>query len=165
MEPARRSGSRSAYHVRIFCPYLALTPISAVGETPSRCISLSKPLARRGLHPFIQGLVKTLPTPDSDWSVADRVKWLQTAANVFGLIYKGAGSIKSRLRIRSHHALFSMQAIRYGPVCSDISRKEVTMKTFILAALLSLFAVGTASAMQPCCEPVQPCCDGGPCCD
>jgi len=53
----------------------------------------------------------------------------------------------------------------FGPVWSDISRKEVTMKNFILAALLSLFAVGTVSASEPCCEPVHPCCDDGPCCD
>lgn len=45
------------------------------------------------LHPFIQGLLKTLPEPDSEWSVADRAKWLRTAANVFGLIYKGEGNI------------------------------------------------------------------------
>ena len=45
------------------------------------------------LHPFIQELLKTLPEPDSEWSVADRAKWLRTAANVFGLIYKGEGNI------------------------------------------------------------------------
>lgn len=44
-------------------------------------------------HPFIQGLLDTLPKPESEWSVADRVKWLRTAANVFGLIYKGDGNI------------------------------------------------------------------------
>jgi len=43
------------------------------------------------LHPFIQGLLKTLPEPESDWSIADRAKWLQTAANIFDLIYKGDG--------------------------------------------------------------------------
>ncbi|HEY4167763.1 MAG TPA: hypothetical protein VGM96_13345 [Reyranella sp.] len=49
-----------------------------------------------GFHPFIQGLLKTLPDPDSDqeWNVEDRVKWLQTAANIFDLIYKGDGGIK-----------------------------------------------------------------------
>lgn len=44
-----------------------------------------------GLHPFIQGLLKTLPEPDTDWSAAARVKWLQTAANIFDLIYQGEG--------------------------------------------------------------------------
>ena len=44
-----------------------------------------------GLHPFIQGLLKTLPEPDTDWPAAARVKWLQTAANIFDLIYQGEG--------------------------------------------------------------------------
>jgi hypothetical protein len=46
------------------------------------------------LHPFIRGLLETLPPPHSDWSIADRVKWLETAASIFGLIYKGAGSVR-----------------------------------------------------------------------
>jgi hypothetical protein len=45
------------------------------------------------LHPFIQGLLQTLPEPESDWPSAARVKWLQTAANIFDLIYKGEGGI------------------------------------------------------------------------
>jgi hypothetical protein len=47
-------------------------------------------------HPFIEGLLKTLPDPDSDeeWPLEKRVKWLQTAANIFDLIYKGDGGIK-----------------------------------------------------------------------
>lgn len=44
------------------------------------------------LHPFIQGLLKTLPPApvDSDpptWTIRERVKWLRTAASIFGLIY------------------------------------------------------------------------------
>lgn len=48
-------------------------------------------------HPFIEGLLKTLPPPETDWPVAGRIKWLQTAAGIFSLIYKGdddAGAIK-----------------------------------------------------------------------
>jgi len=45
-------------------------------------------------HPFIEGLLKTLPEPDGDWPAAGRVKWLQTAANIFDLIYKGDGGIR-----------------------------------------------------------------------
>jgi hypothetical protein len=41
------------------------------------------------LHPFIEGLLKTLPDPGSDWSIGDSVKWLQAAAMLFSLIYKG----------------------------------------------------------------------------
>lgn len=45
-------------------------------------------------HPFIEGLLKTLPEPESVWSVEDRGKWLQTASSIFGLIYKGDGVVK-----------------------------------------------------------------------
>jgi len=43
------------------------------------------------LNPFIQGLLKKLPQPETDWPIAGRVKWLQTAANIFGLIYTDTG--------------------------------------------------------------------------
>jgi hypothetical protein len=45
-------------------------------------------------HPFIEGLLRTLPEPETDWPAVARVKWLQTAANIFDLIYKGDGGIK-----------------------------------------------------------------------
>jgi hypothetical protein len=43
------------------------------------------------LHPFIQGLLDTLPEPQTEWAASERAKWLQTAANIFDLIYKGNG--------------------------------------------------------------------------
>lgn len=57
-----------------------------------------------GLHPFILGLLKSLPkatfdddgAPLTDWSGPARQKWLQTAANIFDLIYKGEGGIEIR---------------------------------------------------------------------
>ncbi len=48
------------------------------------------------LHPFIQGLLDTLPEPQSEWAASDRAKWLQTAANIFDLIYKGEGGVEVR---------------------------------------------------------------------
>lgn len=38
-------------------------------------------------HPFIEGLLKTLPKTGDKWSVKDRAKWLKLAANAFDLIY------------------------------------------------------------------------------
>ncbi|MBV9783978.1 MAG: hypothetical protein JO264_09180 [Acidisphaera sp.] len=46
------------------------------------------------LDPLLRGLVDRLPTADTEWGLEDRVKWLQTAANIFDLIYKGGGGIK-----------------------------------------------------------------------
>ena len=42
----------------------------------------------KSTDPLIQGLLNRLPEPDSIWSLNDRIKWLRTAANIFGLIYK-----------------------------------------------------------------------------
>ncbi len=50
-----------------------------------------------GYHPFIDGLLKTLPPTDSEWPVKDRAKWLKLAANAFDLIYKGEGEIEIKV--------------------------------------------------------------------
>lgn len=39
------------------------------------------------LHPFIKGLLKKLPTPESEWPMENRAKWLQAAINIFDLMY------------------------------------------------------------------------------
>ena len=46
-----------------------------------------------GLHPFVQGLLDSLPEPGTEWSAFDRAKWLGTAAGIFSLMYEGAGKI------------------------------------------------------------------------
>lgn len=48
------------------------------------------------LDPLIRGLVDRLPPADSEWSLPDRLKWLQTAANIFDIVYKGDGGIDIR---------------------------------------------------------------------
>lgn len=47
-----------------------------------------------GHHPFIQGLLQTLPEPDQEWPLENQVTWLETAAHIFGLIYKREGKIR-----------------------------------------------------------------------
>jgi hypothetical protein len=42
------------------------------------------------LHPFVEGLLKTLPAAETEWKTEGRRKWLQAAANVFDLIYTDA---------------------------------------------------------------------------
>ena len=46
-----------------------------------------------GHHPFIEGLLQTLPPEGSQWSGADRAKWLRLAAGAFDMIYEGDASI------------------------------------------------------------------------
>jgi hypothetical protein len=38
-------------------------------------------------HPLIAGLFEKLPEPETEWSLQSRQKWLQTAANIFDLMY------------------------------------------------------------------------------
>jgi hypothetical protein len=38
-------------------------------------------------HPFIQGLLRKLPPPETDWPMEGRAKWLQAAINIFDLMY------------------------------------------------------------------------------
>lgn len=44
--------------------------------------------SENGIHPFIQGLLKTLPPPEAEWEVEARMKWLQAAAGIFDVMYK-----------------------------------------------------------------------------
>ena len=44
-----------------------------------------------GLHPFFRGLLDSLPEPGSEWAPAEREQWLETARNIFALIYTEAG--------------------------------------------------------------------------
>ncbi|GLQ48834.1 hypothetical protein ACFFJT_17695 [Dyella flava] len=60
----------------------AATP--SPSEPPPTAKAIDDPTA--DLDPMIQGLFKKLPK-SGDWGVADRIKWLQTAASIFGLIY------------------------------------------------------------------------------
>lgn len=49
---------------------------------------------RPPLHPLIEGLIRTLPEPETEWPAVERIKWLRAAANNFDLIYTGEGSIR-----------------------------------------------------------------------
>jgi len=58
------------------------------------------------LHPFVIGLLKTLPkTPtegaQADWAMRERVKWLRTAASIFGLIYGDEDGGEIEITIKS----------------------------------------------------------------
>lgn len=50
-------------------------------------------------HPFIQGLLKKLPAPDTDWPMDGRAKWLQTAANIFDLMYTDSDDSRRSISI------------------------------------------------------------------
>lgn len=52
-----------------------------------------------GYHPFVEGLLKTLPPVGQQWPVRDRAKWLKLAANAFDLIYEGDGEIEIKAAV------------------------------------------------------------------
>ena len=58
-------------------------PESAQSKTVQRPIRQSAD----GTDPLIQGLFSKLPEPSTEWPLAARQKWLQTAANIFDLMY------------------------------------------------------------------------------
>jgi hypothetical protein len=43
-------------------------------------------------HPFIEGLLKTLPETGKKWPLRERAKWLTLAGNAFDLIYESDGN-------------------------------------------------------------------------
>ena len=47
-----------------------------------------KPM-RADLHPFVHGLLRALPEPDTAWAEEERIKWLHAAIHNFNLMYKG----------------------------------------------------------------------------
>ena len=66
-----------------------------------------------GLHPFIQGLLESLPAPGSEWPSQGREQWLETARNIFGLIYQG--------QLPAHLAATSIVTEPIGPPKDEAS--------------------------------------------
>jgi hypothetical protein len=52
------------------------------------------------LHPFFCGLLETLPEPGMDWPSASREQWLETARNIFGLLYHDPGELREPIPLR-----------------------------------------------------------------
>jgi hypothetical protein len=53
-----------------------------------------------GIDPLIQGLFSKLPEPEAEWPLVARQKWLQTAANIFDLMYAPTQVDAGELTIR-----------------------------------------------------------------
>jgi hypothetical protein len=70
-------------------------------EPPSDSVSSKKPdddrttsLPTPADHPFVKGLLLSLPNElKANWTAADRVKWLRTAADAFDLMFSGGSPI------------------------------------------------------------------------
>ncbi len=53
---------------------------------------------RRGLNPFIEGLLDEIPEKGAAWPVEDQANWLQAAAQIFRVLYKADGEIVVTLK-------------------------------------------------------------------
>ncbi|HEY3988884.1 MAG TPA: hypothetical protein VGM02_06265 [Acidobacteriaceae bacterium] len=72
-------------------------------EHDARAAAPAKQAPRRsaeGTDPLIQGLFSKLPEPETEWPLPARQKWLQTAANIFDLMYAPGEADAGELAIR-----------------------------------------------------------------
>lgn len=94
---AKQAGFFWAGSDRLTLPVTRETRPIEENQSTSVTEALVHPVASTGsasYHPFIEGLLKTLPETGSEWAVKDRAKWLRLAANAFDLIYTGDGEIE-----------------------------------------------------------------------
>ncbi len=96
---ARQAGFFWAANDRLTLPVIKSVPDNKPIEQPPERKHDESPenVIRRGggdgggYHPFIEGLLKTLPDSSQTWAHRDRAKWLTLAANAFDLIYPDGG--------------------------------------------------------------------------
>jgi hypothetical protein len=55
-------------------------------------------------HPFVEGLLQTMPEPGTLWAIEGRAAWLEAAANVFKLMYQGDGKIAVSAQLEKNTA-------------------------------------------------------------
>jgi hypothetical protein len=99
-DKARQAFQRSAKQAGFFefGPERLVLPSASVGVRLEKSaerepIKMIRQESREGLrgepqyHPFIEGLLKTLPPAETQWPIDARKKWLMAAENIFALIY------------------------------------------------------------------------------
>jgi hypothetical protein len=50
-------------------------------------------------HPLIEGLLKELPEPKTEWAMEERKNWLEMASTIFNVIYKNSDDSRGSLRV------------------------------------------------------------------
>lgn len=51
------------------------------------------------LHPLIEGLLRELPEPKTEWPLDDRRNWLEMVSSIFNVIYKASDDSRGSLRV------------------------------------------------------------------
>ena len=100
---AKQAGYFNSGEDRLVRP--RVTASGAAAETLDQAVADARPNEREptpkrrggsgggGHHPFVEGLLETMPEPGTVWTIEGRAAWLEAAANIFTLIYKGEGRI------------------------------------------------------------------------
>jgi len=108
---ARQVFQRSATEAGFFAygpSRLVLPAIKASAATPAVAPALEPEPDKKkkgkdededDLHPFIKGLLRKLPAPETEWPSEGRAKWLQAAINIFDLMYTDSEDSKRSLTI------------------------------------------------------------------
>ena len=96
----QRSATQSGYFAygtsRLVAPTMKATteeekPKNAEGGSEDEDKKENKP-EKKKRHPFIEGLLDKLPEEETEWTLEGRKKWLQTASNIFDLMYTAPDS-------------------------------------------------------------------------
>ena len=69
-------------------------------DLPAKAVQQTSRKSADGTDPLIQGLFSKLPEPSTEWTLPARQKWLQTAANIFDLMYAQGETDAGELAIR-----------------------------------------------------------------
>jgi hypothetical protein len=79
----------------------AFVPPSSTTEVPDEIEKKKKSEKEdeEELHPFIKGLLKKLPPPETEWTIEARAKWLQAAINIFDLMYTDSDDSRRSISI------------------------------------------------------------------
>jgi hypothetical protein len=97
---ARQAGFFSRGNDRLVAPVIApsqtptVVPAQPEQNESATPVSSKVTLPVPAEHPFIKGLLLSLPEKlGENWTVGDRIKWLQTAADAFELMFASGGPI------------------------------------------------------------------------
>ena len=100
---ARQAGFFSKGEDRLVKPHFVGSPADDQSPPPDKDVGRQEEKDGGGgaggggggqYHPFVQGLLQTMPEPGTLWMIEGRAAWLEAAANVFKLMYQGDGKIR-----------------------------------------------------------------------
>lgn len=84
---------------RLVKPAIKASASSTVEVEPEEEKKKEKEPEEKRRHPLIEGLLKELPDPQSEWTTEDRKKWLEMASTIFNVIYKDSDDSRGALRV------------------------------------------------------------------